>query len=73
MTFQEEMDRFFRAYSEKDRNRVDADTSYQAAATNEDATRAQAIACELLEGFGHTKKQAKEDREDKRVDRFWDL
>ena len=50
MAFQQEMELFFRAYPEKDRERVQTSVEYQAAAKKGDAIEAQEIACRMLEG-----------------------
>ena len=72
MSFEESMDEFFSRYSETDRKRVEAYPDYIKAAKAQDIASAQAIACEALEGCGHTKAQAKKDRSGKHTERLFD-
>ena len=61
------MEAFFSrsGYSDTDRKRVEGYPDYIKAAKAQDIASAQAIACEALEGCGHTKAQAKKDRSGK--------
>ena len=72
MTFEEIMDKFFGSYEAADRARVEAYPQYIEAVKSRNIERAQATACEALEGCGQTKREASKDRADKRIDRFFD-
>ena len=50
MTFEEDMDRFFKGQPQNRRSSVEADSEYKKAALRKDAVKAQEIASELLFG-----------------------
>jgi hypothetical protein len=72
MNFNEEMEKFFKGYLRNDRREVESSLPYKAAAKNEDLVLAQTIACEILEGAGRTKRQARNDRDAKSGKRLFD-
>jgi hypothetical protein len=72
MNFSQEMNKFFSRYSPGERQEVELSPPYQEAAQKEDAILAQAIACEILEGAGRTKQQAKYDADSKWGKRLFD-
>ena len=72
MNFEQTMEKFFSRYSPTDRKRAEQWPGYAQAVEAKDATKAQALACEALEGSGPTKAQAKEDRSDKSTARRFD-
>jgi hypothetical protein len=50
MTFDQEMEFFFRNYTQEDRQRVESDARYQDARNNNNAEKAERIGCEIIEG-----------------------
>jgi hypothetical protein len=50
MTFDEEMDKFFKPFSEEDRKKVEQTLAYRQAAAKEDAIKASEIANGLIVG-----------------------
>jgi hypothetical protein len=50
MTFDQEMNRFFRAYSSQQRASAEAHVEYQKAAREQNAVRASEIAAKIFEG-----------------------
>jgi len=70
MNFAETMGKFFSRYSMLERQEVEQSLAYQEAANAEDVEKAQRIACEIIEGGGRTRRDAKEDRQEKRFDRL---
>jgi len=57
MNLDEELNRFFKAYSTYDRQIVESDVFYQAALKEQDSIKATARAIEVLIGNAKTKRQ----------------
>jgi len=72
MNFVQEMEMFFSRYSPEERQEVESYLPYQEAKKKENVVEAQVIACEILEGVGRTKREAREDRESKKAARLFD-
>lgn len=61
------MNRFWAGFAKDHRQEVEKTLAYREAANAEDGEKAQRIACELLEGHGRNKREAKEDRQEKKA------
>jgi hypothetical protein len=57
MSFTEEMEFFFRGYSENERQKIESSPFYQGAAKKSEINTSQEIALEILEGDAKTKKE----------------
>jgi len=55
MNFDEEMNRFFKGFSEDERKTVESDPFYQLAVKEQNAIKASERAIELLPGYGNVK------------------
>jgi len=57
MKFDEEMEKFFKGFPpyQYDRNAIEADPFYQLAVKEQNAVKAQALALELMPGYGNVK------------------
>lgn len=69
MTFEEEMKRFWVKYTKELQQEIQANLAYQEAENAGDSEKAQRIACQLIEGDGRNKREAKYDRDEKRFNR----
>jgi len=70
MNFPETMKKFWARYLKELRQEVEQSLAYQEAANAEDLIKAQETACRLIEGGGRNKREAKDDRMEKRLERL---